>query len=185
MEDMLWRFPHIGEQIFKKLFNKNLAKSKKVAKTWICFITNQRFYKQRVKYEMIQKQKGVKGKTHLHTVARTGNLSECKAIIENVEDNNPMDNNRWTPLHSAANNGHYEVCKLIVNSVENKNPRDNLRTTPLHLAAKRGYLSICQLIGNNIVDKNPKDLIGKTPLDYATRNGHQKIADFIKSKIGI
>ena len=47
MEDMLWRFPHIGEQVFKKLSNRNLAKCRKVARTWERFNANQRFYKQR------------------------------------------------------------------------------------------------------------------------------------------
>ena len=57
MEDMIWKFPHIGEQIFKKLGNKNLAKCKKVGKTWGLFISNQKFYQQRVKYEKMQKNR--------------------------------------------------------------------------------------------------------------------------------
>ena len=28
MEDVFWKFPHLGEQIIKKLSNKNLAKAK-------------------------------------------------------------------------------------------------------------------------------------------------------------
>ena len=43
MEDMFWKFPHIGEQIFKKLSNKSLLKCMKVAKTWKYFITNEKF----------------------------------------------------------------------------------------------------------------------------------------------
>ena len=57
MEDMLWKFPHIGEGIFKKLSNKNVVKCKKVARTWESFIVNDRFLKQRVKYETMQKEK--------------------------------------------------------------------------------------------------------------------------------
>ena len=49
MEDMLWKFPHVGADVFKKLSNKNLAKCKKVARTWECFINNERFCKERVK----------------------------------------------------------------------------------------------------------------------------------------
>ena len=84
MEDMLWKFPHVGEQVFKKLSNKNLAKSKKVAKTWERFIANERFYKQKVHYEIRQKDKNVLGETPLHKAARDGNLRECKLIIDNV-----------------------------------------------------------------------------------------------------
>ena len=35
------------QQIFKKLSNKNLAKRKKVARTWEHFIINEKFYKQK------------------------------------------------------------------------------------------------------------------------------------------
>ena len=37
MEDMLWRFPHVGEQIFTKLSNKDLAKSRKIGKSKFYF----------------------------------------------------------------------------------------------------------------------------------------------------
>ena len=39
MEEMLWKFPHISNQIFKKLSNKNLVKSQKIARTWKFFST--------------------------------------------------------------------------------------------------------------------------------------------------
>ena len=69
MEDMLWKFPHVGENIFKKLSNKKLAKCKEVARTWEYFITHEKFYKQRVKYEIIQKEKDDIGMTPLHIAA--------------------------------------------------------------------------------------------------------------------
>ena len=72
MEDMLWKFPHIGEGIFKKLSNKNLLKCKKVARTWVYFIVNEKFYKLRVKYETIQKEKCDIGWTTLHKAAVAG-----------------------------------------------------------------------------------------------------------------
>ena len=70
MEDMLWKFPHVGQQIFKKLSNKNLAKCKKVSRSWEYFITNEKFYKQRVHYEMKQKDKDFLGMTPLHKAAK-------------------------------------------------------------------------------------------------------------------
>ena len=68
MEDMLWKFPHVGQQIFKKLSNKALAKNKKVARTWKHFITNEKFYKQKVHYETRQKE-NPSGETPLHEAA--------------------------------------------------------------------------------------------------------------------
>ena len=102
MEEILWRFPHIGEQTFKKLSNENLVKCKTVGRTWYHFIDNEKFYKQRVRYENHQKDVDKIGKTPLHKEARDGQLSECKLIIDHVENKNPADNIGGTPLHEAA-----------------------------------------------------------------------------------
>ena len=123
MEDMLLKFPHVGQQIFKKLSNKNLTKSKEVARTWEHFITNEKFYKQKVHYETKQKEKNEEGWTPLHKAAEEGKDSKCKLIMDNVEDKNPKDDFGWTPLHLAAWEGHLSVCQLIVNNVEDKNPK--------------------------------------------------------------
>ena len=74
MDYMLWKFPLIGNQIFKKLSNKSLAKCKDVGRTWEHFITNEMFYKQRVKYETLQKERDplAYGETPLHKAAAKG-----------------------------------------------------------------------------------------------------------------
>ena len=108
MEDILWKFPHVGQQVFKKLSNKNLAKSKKVARTWESFIINEKFYKQKVHFENKQKEKDNGGRTPLHCAARDGKLLECKLIMDNVEDKNPRNNVGWTPLQFAAKKGHLQ-----------------------------------------------------------------------------
>ena len=42
MEEVLLRFPHIGEGIFKKLNGKDFFKSMEVSRSWNHFISNQR-----------------------------------------------------------------------------------------------------------------------------------------------
>ena len=127
MEDMLWKFPHVGQQIFKKLSNKNLTKSKEVARTWEHFITNEKFYKQKVYYETKQKEKDQWWRrTPLHKAAKEGKVSECKLIMDNVEDKNPKDNFGETPLHLAALSDQLSACQLIVSNVENENPKTTM-----------------------------------------------------------
>ena len=183
MEDMLWKFPHIGENIFKKLSNKNLAKSKKISRSWEYFITNEKFYKQRVHYEMMQKDKDSSGLTPLHKAARAGQLSECKLILDHVEDKSPQDNLGYTPLHDAARHGHFEVFKLIFDRVEEKNPIGNGGVTPLYDAATNGHFEVFKLIFDNVEDKHPKTSFGRTPLQEAERQGHQQIVEYGKSAI--
>ena len=160
MEEVLLRFPHIGEKTFKKLSNKNLAKCKTVSKTWNKFITNEKFYKQRVNYENLQKDVDRDGKTQLHKKARDGQLSECKLIIDHVENKNPTDEFGLTPLHEAVILGHLDVCKLIIKRVEDKNPAKKSGYTPLHFAAMSGHFNVCKLIVERVEDKNPADKHG-------------------------
>ena len=182
MEDILWKFPHVGKQIFKKLSNKNLAKSRKVAKTWEYFITNEKFYKLKVYYETKQKKRDRTGNTPLHHAAIDGNLLECKLILDNVEVKNPEDNLRRTPLHWAARNGHLSICQLIINHTENKNARCGPYTT-LHHCASDGEFDTFKLIFDNIEDKNPLDRDKNTLLHNAAKEGHLEICKYIVSKV--
>ena len=145
MEDILWRFPHIGEQIFKNLANKNLVKCKTVSKSLNHFIINQKFYHLRVHYENLQKNLDDLGRTPLHIAATRGEFTKCKSIIENVDNKNPADKYGYTPLHSAAMNGHLDICQLIIESVEDKNPVSNDGQTPRDLAIKWGRIYVVQL----------------------------------------
>ena len=120
MEDMLWKFPHVGNNIFKKLSNKNLVKCKKVGRTWENFIINEKIYIQKVYYETEQKEKNKIGRTPFHKAALKGKLSEIKAIIDHVEDKNPQDSYGDTPLHHAAAKGHLSISKLILDTTKVK-----------------------------------------------------------------
>ena len=52
MEEVIARFPHLGEQILNSLRNKSLADCREVSQTWQEFISNERFYKNRIEDEM-------------------------------------------------------------------------------------------------------------------------------------
>ena len=41
MDELCERFPHIGQQIFEELDNKNLTKCREVCKSWQTFIDNE------------------------------------------------------------------------------------------------------------------------------------------------
>ena len=124
MEEVLLRFPHLGGRIFKILSNNGLIQCKMVTKTWYHFITNEKFYKQRVHYENLQKDVDAFGNTPLHNAAKDGDSKNCKLIIDHVENKNPANDNGWTPLHYAAENGHLDIYRVIIENVEDKNPDD-------------------------------------------------------------
>ena len=153
MEDMLWKFPHVGQQIFKNLSNKNLVKSKEVARTWENFITNQNFYKLKVYYEIKQKEDPV-GWTPLHDAAFKGIFEVFKMIIDIVEDKNPQDLLKVTPLHIAAIKGNLEICKYIIGKVEDKslaiNSKTDFNNTPLQFAQNYHYWHVVDYMKSQI-----------------------------------
>ena len=48
MEEQFARFPHISEQIFGQLNNQNLAKCRKISKSWRNYLDNQKFMNIRI-----------------------------------------------------------------------------------------------------------------------------------------
>ena len=86
MEDMLWKFPHIGKKIFNKVSCKNLVKCFKVKQEWEQFIKDE---VKKFHFEMKQTEKDCIGRTPLHKAAEAGQLSVCKEIIDHVENKTP------------------------------------------------------------------------------------------------
>ena len=109
MEEVLLRFPHLGEQIFLKLFHKSLVKCTNVSKTWYHFIINAKIYKLQARYENFQKDMDQWKNTPLHKAAENGQLSECQLIVSHVEKKNPENFFGDTPLHVAAEKGHLPI----------------------------------------------------------------------------
>ena len=49
----------------------------------------------------------------LHMAANNGHLEVCRAIMEKVENKNPVDNNGQTPKEIAESRGHLMVVQLF------------------------------------------------------------------------
>ena len=195
MEEIISRFPIIGDYIFEELNGKDFCKAKEVSRTWNCFISNEivlqraleahKAYKKRIQDEIIilteecKRSRRFPRPTPFHLAAERGYLPVCQEIMENSDDKNPENIFGVTPLHKAAENGHLSVCQLIVVNVDDKNPKDNIGFTPLHKAAENGHMSVCQLIIENVDDKNPKNKNGWTPLHWAAENGHLSLCQLI------
>ena len=175
MEEILLRFSHIGQAIFKELNGRDFCQSREVNRQWYHFISNERAlqkaYKKQIEDKIQSLNDEIEGYNYLrnwnltpfHLAAERGYLPACQQIMESAHDKNPKTAVGVTPLHEAAKNGHLSVCQLIIENVDDKNPKNRTGWTPLHEAAWSGHLSICQLIVENIDDKNPKDNKGITP----------------------
>ena len=181
MEEVLIRFPHLGDKILKKLDSKSLFNCKEVNRTFEDFMK-------------------VEKRSYLHAIQWYTNCSESlmREIVEKYGAaiiilsilreiygkfcRNTKQHHKYlqkygnTPLHVAAKMGQSGAYHLIMENVANKNPFQTISdatnwkcmrrgkldkwflpqsATPLHLAAKNGNLSVCKLIIENVLDKNP------------------------------
>ena len=77
-EDILLRFPHIGEQIFEKLEDYSLSKCQKVSKLWKDFITKSKVWPIEVlqKNTLISKAR-LKKSMHKHDLKMVQMLANC------------------------------------------------------------------------------------------------------------
>ena len=126
MEEIISRFPMIGQAIYKELDRKDFCRSREVNRSWNYFMSNERAlqkaYKKRIQEKIQTLKEEILGysdwrdqkTTPLHLAAKRGYLPVCQEIIEDADDKNPEEWLGWTPLHRAAQNGHLSICQLII-----------------------------------------------------------------------
>ena len=189
MEEIMLRFPNIGQYIFKELNDEDFCKSMEVSQSWKFFISSdfkaRKDLKERIQDKIQSLIKEIDGfwepkPTPFHLAAKRGYLPVYQQMMENANDKNPKDGTGMTPLHHAAQNGHLSLCQLIVENIDDKNPKDYRGRPPLHLAARNGHLSVCELVVENVDVKNPRDNLGLTPLSMAK---NAKIKNLIQDAI--
>ena len=107
------RFPHLFEQTFRKLNSENLIKSRKVARSWKCFI-NERNYPWLcvVNIPAILQNSN----TYLHLAAEFGQIDTFNTALSAEEDKNIKNDNGHTSFHLACLNRHCEVVELLLSN---------------------------------------------------------------------
>ena len=206
MGKTLLRFPHLGTQIFESLDDSNLAKSRKVAKSWLNFIDSEEMPWKRTQKNWessLQEYPCKEGQTKLLVALITGQNKMFEIIFDAEKDNLQYCNNVMdmpirlkfsmndiqslcspvsiTPYHLGAAIGNLNACQIMFDYFGN--PENDWGDTPLHFAAYNGHMDICQFFMERIVDKNPKDRCGLTPLHAAARQGHLEICQLIMKNI--
>ena len=159
MEEILMRFPHIGEQIFEELGNKSLAICRQADRSWKTFIDDQKFpWIRKIRFCSLD------SKEPLEKILKKTKLDVVKELAKEAFQKGHI-------LHFAATIGHEEFFKEEnISKFNEKNPDTLSGQTPLDFAAENGHFSICQLIIQNLKADNPnKDGI----LDYKDYDGNR------------
>ena len=116
------------------------------------------------------------GNTPIDLAFKHDHENVCTAILNEIDERNPVYENSTTLLHKVAEKGWNQACQIIIAKFQiDKNTKDNHGDTPLHLASKHGHLKVCKILLKNDVDKNARNNDGFTPLHKAAFKGHLKV----------
>ena len=167
MEEVLTRFPHIGEQIFANLDNQNLMKCREVCDPWMTFLNQEKLIWTRIILSYIEPTNSWNWQKFFSTTSTPMLCQKAKRIQQFYKYENTIGIvKEMSPLHFAVMM--YDDTKYCVDLIENctiDHPQNENGTTPLHYAAKYGYACVCQFLLKKFRDKNPKDKANVTPLE--------------------
>ncbi|XP_049591545.1 uncharacterized protein si:ch211-223a10.1 [Syngnathus scovelli] len=103
---------------------------------------------------------------------QTGNLEQCKVIIQN--DRSVLLLKGWggfTPLHYAALHGHRSLVDLFLSNGADPNLTCNAGQSAFHFACRQGNIDIIHKMIKYGADLRAVDLQGKSSLHHAVTGG--------------
>ena len=124
------------------------------------------------------------GQNCLHIAAGKGHFNLCKTLIEKINFNVHMvDNKKWAALHYAAQNGSYKLMKYFIAKGTDVLLKTKDGLNCLHIAACHGHLNLCKTLINEInFDVNIADDEGWTALHRSAQSGNDELFGFIADK---
>ena len=197
IEEIFWRFPHLGTQIFEKLDNSNLVKCREISTWWKKFVDNDKtFWIQQIQEHISMSNPSVTKTLQKENYERLQELANSSkesfdSAMRRCKDKEKPDT--FELLHSlllktrllsigynSSDNKPLSLVKLIIDNLENKNPwLENSGLNALSQAARLGNMELYELISKELDEKNPIDIYGYTPLHYAVRYENYNICQFI------
>ena len=200
IEEIFWRFSHMGRQILEELDNQSLVECYKVNKWWQQFIDGQKtIYIRKILTNIGVSNVATEKKLEKESLEKLKEIAEYSEYL--LESEEPALNNLvarhnyqdrgpdWKP---ALNPNASYLTKLIINDTKDletftytanpANPKSKYLSV-LHYAALNNNLEVYKMIIHKIKDKNPSNSGGYTPLHFAARNGHFSIAELLVNNI--
>ena len=148
MEEVLVRFPHIGNQVFQQLDNEDLIKCRKISPSWNEFIGNQKLpWIRMIKKYLHELEFNKKILEEWRKFVKSYNVATLQQIAIKVErffqDNPDEEYPILDPLSAATLSGNIEIVgKLLENGAD----LDALNFDPLYYAAKQQDIATYELL---------------------------------------
>ena len=189
IEEIFWRFPHIGEQILGELDEESVANCQEVSRRWQKFMDESKV----VWIWQIQKYISISNSTIRKTLLKQSwnylkELTHLLHLLFIRSQNDPKELTVTNPmLLELICNENEDNCtfliKLIIDNLNDKNPVIIKGKSLLQITAITGNLEVCKIVANNLENKNPADNNGDTILHIAATCGSVEIYQFILEKI--
>ena len=205
IEEIFWRFPHMGRQILEELDNQSLVKCYEVNKWWQKFVTGQKtIYVQKIQTSIGVSNVATEKKLEKESLEKLKEFAEYSEYLLDSDkpainklvgrldykDHGPDLKPELNPAFRYPNALY--LTKLIINNTKDPenftytanpaNPKYKYLSV-LHYAALNNNLEVYEMIIHKIKDKNPSNGAGYTPLHFAARHGHFSIAELIVDNI--
>ena len=188
IEEIFWRFPHLGTQILEKLDDTSLVNCREISRWWKKFVDSDKtLWIQQIQEHISMSNPSVKKMLQkenyksLKELAKSSNKS-FNSVVFRLDNKRKKEKPTTIEILqlSLQNNAPLKLVKLIINNLEDKNPCfEGSVYDALSLAAELGNMEAYELISKELYDKNPTHRYGSTPLHYAARYGNYKICKFI------
>ena len=117
-----------------------------------------------------------KGKTILHRVARKGDTTTVKDLIQWGAQVDKANNNGVTPLYIAAGNGYTATAERLIELGAQVDKAKNNGATPLYIAAYKGRTATAEKLIELGAQVDKAKNNGATPLYIAAHKGHTATA---------
>jgi hypothetical protein len=173
IEEIFWRFPHLGTQILEKLDNVSLANCREISTWWKKFVDSDKtFWIQQIQEHISISNQSVKKTLQkenyetLQYLAKSSKKSFDSAMYrcENKEKPTTLEMLYDLLLSSSLvekkfvnDNRHLSLVKLIIDNLENKNPwLETGGLNALSQAARLDNMEAYKLISKELDEKKSK-----------------------------
>ena len=185
MDTLMLKFPYLSEQIFEKLNNESLFKSREVARSWQNLINGRNYpWLFIVNIPTLQKRNA-----YLHLATETGQIEAFNTSFNEEKDKNIKNKEGETSFHLACKNGRFKIVKLLLENAclginnwsINLNAKTKSDQTAFILACQKGHTDIVKLLMENAaafrLDLNAKDESDMTSFHHVCIQGHTDLVN--------
>ena len=180
MENILARFPDVGETVLGQVDDKSLVLCRGVSRIWKNFTDQQKtiwirkiekFIGQRNTFSDDWKKVVFKNRVDI--------IRDLATALQEFYKSPDNQYEIYSPLFIAVEHGNVQLTQHLIRKVKYINWKDSYGDTPFYVAAEKGYVEICRLIVANTEEKNPANNYGETPFHIAAQKGHLEICQLI------